>query len=799
METGQSSQPRSPNGNGKFGGNPNSKPLPPKTAQTREVASGSEHAEEDLNLGRILMIVRRRFFVIASLGIAVTSAVAFWSYSRIPKYEGQFQLLVEPVTAEGKLARITQVSGINTGQDSGLDYETQIQVLRSPELMSAIVDQIQTRYPNINYDSLIGGNQLTINRLKETKILEVHYRDLDSKKVEFVLHEVAVGYLRYSYRERQTNVSKGIEFVNEQLPKLYDRVNKLQEQLQKFRQRYNLLDPEVQGQQLMGRASQVEQQQLEINTRLNEIRKLYANLQKQLGLAPQQAVVAANLSEAPRYQQLLNQLKDIETKIAIESARFTEESPTLQVLREQRQNLLPLLQQEGQKVLGSSLTRTNAAIDSPSSIRLGLTKQMVDAMNEMQVLNVRAAAIASTQQQLAQHVKLLPVIARYYTDLQRDLRVATESYNRFLAVREGLQIEAAQKALPWKLIMRPKQGLVAPSNERNIILGAVAGLLLGMAAAVLLERLDNVFHSPEELKESTRLPLLGVIPFNKKLKHIKPMAQMANLIPTVGGDRANAYNNSPDELRPNRQSGRDGDLRWYNSSPFLESFRSLHTSISFLGSDTSIQSIVISSAVPADGKSTVSVHLAQAAAAMGQRVLLVDADLRRPKVHHILGLPNHQGLSNIISTGLPPKQAIQRLPMWDHLYVLTAGQLPPDPTRLLSSKKMQHLMDQFHAVFDLVIYDSPPILGLADGKLLAAYTQGIIMVVGLGRTDRTLLMQALDGLKISSVSVLGVVANGLKHYTTGLPYYYQRYYTPESEVEKAKKLLQKRLGTREES
>jgi capsular exopolysaccharide synthesis family protein len=159
-----------------------------------------------------------------------------------------------------------------------------------------------------------------------------------------------------------------------------------------------------------------------------------------------------------------------------------------------------------------------------------------------------------------------------------------------------------------------------------------------------------------------------------------------------------------------------------------------------------------------------------------------------------LGLENHVGLSNVIATDITAKQAIQRLPMWDHLYVLTAGQLPPDPTRLLSSKKIQYLMEQFQAVFDLVIYDTPPALGLADARLLAAHTEGVVMVVGLGRTDRSVLLQALDSMKISSATVLGVIANGVKGYTTRSYYNYQHYYANESEVQQAKKLLQKRMG-----
>jgi len=746
-----------------------------------------ENEPDELNLRQLLGMIRRRALVIAGVSIAVTSAIGFWTMNQTPRYEGKFQLLVEPVTEQGNLDNLTQILGSQNNQSSrksssSLDYDTQIQVLRSPNLMSPIIEEIEKRYKDVNYDSLLGSNQLTISQLEETKILEVRYRDTDPKKVQFVLHQVARGYLRYSLRERQTNLRQGIQFVDSQLPQLRARVDKLQGELQAFRQQNNLLDPESQAEQLANRVSTIEGEQLGTQVKLREARSLYTALSAQLGLSPNQAIATATLSEAPGYLELLRQLSEVETKIATESVRFTEDSPTIQSLREKRGSLLLLLQQESEKVVGRTLAADAGASNaSPSQIRLELTKQLVDAANQIQVLQVRQSAIAQAERSLNQQVKQMPVIARKYTDFQRELNVVTESLNRFLGVRQNLEIEAAQKALPWQIILKPKQpeAPVSPNPERNMILGTIAGLLLGTGAALLIERLDNVFHSPDELKDRTKLPLLGVIPYCKQLKQMTPVATMTELMPS--------------EESPPSQRNRHKP-QWYKASPFLESFRSLHTNIRFLGSDTPIHSIVISSATPADGKSTVAVHLAQAAAAMGQRVLLVDADLRRPQVHNVLGLENQVGLSNVIATGLTAKQAIQRLPMWDHLYVLTAGQLPPDPTRLLCSKKMQYLMEQFHAVFDLVIYDTPPTLGLADGRLLAAHTDGVVLIAGLGRTDRSVLMQALDGMKISSATVLGVVANGVKGYTTNSYYHYQNYYATESEVLKAKKLLQKRMG-----
>ena len=286
------------------------------------------------------------------------------------------------------------------------------------------------------------------------------------------------------------------------------------------------------------------------------------------------------------------------------------------------------------------------------------------------------------------------------------------------------KLKRLKPKFPWQLIEAPVQPQrpISPNIPRGLLLGAVAGALLGVAGALLIEKLDNVFHSPNELKEKTKLPLLGVIPFHKQLQEVQertPFEKMASFF----------SRDMPPELSPNHQPQPNA----YGSSSFLESFRSLHANIRFLGSDAPVRSLTISSALPGDGKSTVAIQLAQAAAAMGQRVLLVDADLRRPQIHQRLGLSNLRGLSNLISTRLQLRDVIQPVPASGDLFAITAGQIPPDPTKLLSSRKMQHLVERVHKVFDLVIYDTPPLVGLADASFVGGPYGWNCLVVGLGK------------------------------------------------------------------
>jgi capsular exopolysaccharide synthesis family protein len=338
-----------------------------------------------------------------------------------------------------------------------------------------------------------------------------------------------------------------------------------------------------------------------------------------------------------------------------------------------------------------------------------------------------------------------------------------------------LKLDAAQQEVPWQLINPPalsrtETGILVPvesnSIKRPLMIAVILSWLLGIGVGFLIEILHTVFHTPEEIKGATKLPILGVIPFAKKLQKLPKklnqvaiVAQVANLPP------------GKDQLI---LAGNDNQAERYNTSPFTEAFRSLYTNIRLLSAQKPIYSLAISSAVPADGKTTVAVYLAQTAAAIGQRVLLVDADLRFPQLHSRLGLANVQGLSEVIATDLDLNDAIQQSSPYDNLFVLTAGRILSDPIKLLSSDRMQYLMEQFQARFDLVIYDSPPLLDLGDGNLLAANADGTLLVVGLEKTDRSQLMKALEGLKISGASILGIVANGMRGRTANSYASYRR-------------------------
>ncbi|MEG4248140.1 polysaccharide biosynthesis tyrosine autokinase [Microcoleus sp. Pol10D4] len=749
MDSRQDYQPFTPKSNGK---------LPELSAQNYRDHFVEEREEEKLDLSWLLGVVRRRFLVMAAATIALSAlagtAIVLTSKQITVEYEGSFSLLVEPATAEGlqsKLLNNTQAADfakINIEGISLLDYETQIRILRSPKMMQPIIEELRASYPTMNYSELI--SKMSIQRIsytkdgkqQGTKILQVRYKDSNRKKIYRVLDKISKAYLDYSLEQRLMGINQGIKFIDMEMPKLRERVEVLQLQVQRLRQQSNLFEPQLEGKSLSEQVQSIRGKQVEIRVQLQGMRNLYQSYEKLLNENNPQGLL---MTQGQAYGGLLGQIQRIDSELSLKLAQYREDSLPVLALRKSREELI--------------LTATKQA------------KEVVMGNLETQIKEIEARdrEMTASQNALNQKIRNFSVTTRQYDNLQRELQVVTKSLSDFLAKREALRIDAAQQQIPWVLINPPQIPLdkfgqpitaTVKQTKKQLALAVILSSLLGIAVGLLVEVLNTVFHTPESLRIATRLPILGVIPFTKKVKR-RPPSRQRKLTSARSNSKVEVV--EPGEARHTGPMSGGSSILSDLDYQFLEAFRSLYTNIHLLSAGTAIRSLLIGSAVAGDGKSTVALHLAATAAAVGQRVLLVDADLRCPQLHAKLGLPNVRGLGDAISTDLSLNDAIQRAPNQENLFVLTAGQIPPDPIKLLSSKKMQYLMEQFQAFFDLVIYDTPPLAGLADTHLIAAHTDATIMVVQIGQTDRSQVRKVLEELKISGASVLGIVANGCKN------------------------------------
>lgn len=748
MDNRQDYQPFTPKSNGK---------LPNLSAQNYRDNFVEETEEEKLDLSWLFGVLRRRILVMAAATIALSAlagtAIFITSKKITLDYEGSFSLLVEPATAEGLLSKqldnsvTADLAKINIEGISLVDYETQIRILRSPKMMQPVLQELRAWNPNLTYTEMM--SKLTINRVsyakdgkqQGTKILEVRYKDSDPKKIYGVLDKVSKAYLEYSLQQRLTGINQGIKFIDMEMPKLRERVEVLQLQVQRLRQQSNLFDPQLEGKSLSEQVQSIRGQQVGLQVQLRGMRSLYQSYQK---LVNENNPVGVLMTQGQAYSGLLSQIQKVDSDLSLKSAQYREDSLPILALRKSREELILTSSQQAKEVVMANLS---------SQI-----KEVEERDQEMTLL----------QKELNQKIRNFSVTTRQYDNLVREQQVVTKSLSDFLAKREALRIDAAQQQIPWVLINPPEIPLdkfgkyitsTVKQTKKQLALAVILSGLLGIAVGLLVEVLNTVFHTPEALRIATRLPVIGIIPFSKKVKR-RPPVRSRKLTSARSNSKVEVMQlGEAQPTVPILGPSLFSDLDYQ----FLEAFRSLYTNIHLLSAGRTIRSLLVSSAVAGDGKSTVALHLAATAAAVGQRVLLVDADLRCPQLHAKLGLPNVRGLGDAISTDLSLNDAIQRSPNQDNLFVLTAGQIPPDPIKLLSSKKMQYLMEQFQAFFDLVIYDTPPLGGLADAHLIAAHTDATIMVVQIGKTDRSQVRRVLEELKISGASVLGIVANGCKN------------------------------------
>ncbi len=716
---------------------------PPLSADlTDEVTATPQRA---LNLRPLLRTAKRKAWLIAGLTTLTTAAAWYVSSKEPPIYAGGFRLLVEPVTSEERASdpsSLARTSGVPNEQMFRLDYPTQIEILKGVGVLEPVVEEIEKEYPGFSVGALRKGleiEQVSVGkgRGSGTKILAVNYQGPEPKLVESVLEETAEKYLRYSLEERQSSISEGVKFIDEQLPKLQERVNNYQKQIQSIQERYNLIDPQSKGAELLAQVRDIENQQIATQKELRELRTLSTNLRQQLGLSPEEAIASSALSQDPRYQGLLGKIQEVESQIAIESARFAPDNPRMQALEEQRQNLLALLNQEAQRIIGENLkstTNNSDVMTFQNSVRMGLIQQLVEATNQIQLLEERSQQLAQTRATFAQQAQQMPEVIREYTELQRQLEVATQTLNQLLRQRETFQVEEAGNKLPWEILSEPQIARdqygnpinIAESSQKLLLMGVMGGVVLGLGLGVLQEKIRDIFYSTEDLKDATDLPVLGEVP---------------------------AYQNQ------NRKQDKETGEQGYPDGRFLEAFDSIYTSIRFLFSDRPIRSLSVTSAALGDGKSTVALHLAQTAAQMGQRVLLVDANLIHPQMHQQLNLPNAKGLSDLLAENLMPHDFIQRSLISDNLFVLTAGQPRPNLTRRFASAQMQELMAEFKTKFDLVVYDTPEFPSCMDISYLARHTDGLLLVTAIKKTKNSLVKQTITQLDAFGLPTLGIIAN----------------------------------------
>jgi capsular exopolysaccharide synthesis family protein len=701
--------------------------------------------ESDPGYGQLVAVLWRRRFVVLTVFLGVLSAATFFTLSKKPTYQSSMQLLVEP-NYQGKKDSNAEKQFADTNVE--IDNSTQLAQMRSSQLLQKAVLLLKNEYPRLTVEEV--QHSLVLVQLEEdkvkTKIFQAVYTSDDPLKTQKVLQAIQQVYQDYNREQQKQRLTRGLSFVNEQLPVVKGQVEQAEQALEQFRRSQNVVDPEVQSKAVVDSLSNI-QRELELNrAETQQAQARYMELRQRVNQSPQQALIAARLSQSTRYQSLLNEIQKTELSLVQQRVRFKDKSAFVQQVLDQRQRELSLLSSEVGRILGSDAAQLGS--NGRSLLTQGqlgqtdikLVNDLVEAQVNLVSLSARAQSLAGAEQSLKEELRRFPGLLAEYNRLEPQVKLQRDTLQQLLKAKQDIALEIARGGFDWQIVEEPKLGKqIGPSLLRNLMLGVIAGIMLGGVAAFVFEGIDDSIHDPDELKKQTNFPLLGVIPKLPNREQSLPVLSLLN-----------------DELlTPSMMQV----IYW---QPFRESVDLIYKNIQFMPTADGLRSLVVTSTLAGEGKSTLALGLAISAARLHQKVLLIDADLRRPSLHKQLGIPNEQGLSTLLAEDSPisSKGDIQLSCRYRDLpiSVLTAGPTPTDPAKLLSANRMAELIAAFERSYDLVVLSAPPVLGIVDALLAASVCDGIVFVGRMGQVTRSELTQTTAIL--SKLNVIGVVANG---------------------------------------
>jgi capsular exopolysaccharide synthesis family protein len=686
------------------------------------VTASSDVEQGDIQIGELLQALQRRKRLALSVFGATLLAGALhtvWQRVHYPVFQGSFKLLVsDPINSEERSGG--EGDGLENlalqGRGSLNNTATLIQVLSSPMLLGPIEQGLGLPQgvlaPVITTPKADGSGR--------PGVLEVGLQWGDPVQGQTILKKISTEYLSYSLRQRQEKLTQGLAFLDQQAPELQSRVASLQNRLAEFRQSTGFVEPMEQAALINGQLSglsnqrkQLEQEQARLEGQAAAVRRGQLQVSPvEASSALAQGGVGPNSSEqgsgkagggGASPSTLSVDLFQVERQLAEAEASFTNDAPQVRELQAKRARLRPLLQRQQLDPILASLSE-----------------------NRLQLAEIRRQ-----QEQLSRQFQGNPGQMKQYEALQQQLGVARDNLTSYIKARESFRLQVAQRTVPWKVMVPPQFGSrpVKPSVSRGLLNSALLGAMAGVGLALLRDRIDHVFHNPKEISDGLTAPLLGVVPHLPGREGLTISQSVAAL---GGGERF----------------------------AIKESLRNLFANFRLLRADKPVRLVAVTSSSQGEGKSTTTALFAQTLAQLGQRVLLVDADMRRPMLHRYLGAENTEGFSSVLTDPqLSLESLVQNLQVG--LDLLSAGPVPPDPTQLLSSERCGVVVEMIRQLpgYDLVIFDTPPALLLSDPVLLAEHLDGLIFLVGLARVNRDLPVQALQRLRNTGVDVLGVLAN----------------------------------------
>ena len=685
-------------------------------------------------------------FSLVMIGVAVRT------YTTTPMYRATTSVLIED-------DRAATVAGFNTTtsdtyQDPEPYYQTQLRILTGRELASKAVVKLRLEtMPEFNgqgpkrtglallidamkqqvggalrsisgageaptpaakptVDDLVNAflGTVSVDQVRGSRLVNVSVTSSDPAFAARAADVLVEEYVKFNFEFRTDSTRKSLDFLAGEIAKQQKKVEDSERAMAQYRETNNALS--------------LEDRQNTVVASLNTVNEQYTRMR----------------SERIQKEAVYNQIRNLQPS-ALADSPAVNSNATVQSLKtrlaELQRQKVQLNERYGPKN-PQVIENENAIDDTAKRYQEALLAAVQTIKNDYETTLAQERRFAAALEESKGAAMDLNRKSVSYTVLEREAQSNRQIYEALLQRQNELQIVSNSGGNNVRLMDRAvvPGAPFTPDTRRNFLLGAIAGVLLAVGLVLALDYLDDTVKTPEDITRRVKLPFLGLVPAVKGNEH-----------PLLSQDA---------------------------SHEFGEAFRALRTSLVFSSGAEGTRVIGVTSAQPLEGKTTTACNMAIVLAYGGSRVLLIDADMRRPSVSRTLGIENNIGLSHLLTGQATARQAIRRTDI-QNLWVMTAGATPPNPSELLASDRMKTLISMVQTgPFDWVIIDTPPVLAVTDAVIVAPWVSGMVFVIRSEMTQRRLAERAVETLMTSRPRILGAVLNRVDIVRN--KYYYSRYY-----------------------
>jgi polysaccharide biosynthesis transport protein len=616
-------------------------------------------------------------------------------------------------------------------------------------------------------DAYLGG--LNIRAIPSTSLVEIDYSSPDPMLAARIANAHAEAYIDRGVEMHSQASRDAGRFLSRKLVELKEQLEKSEVALNDYRRQKGII-PGLMS--LDGKDAVVIDRLTDLSKDLTRAQVERIGLESQIELIHRHQYeslpVVMNDKLVQAMQGELNQLAAQDASL---SDRFTAVYPPLAQLRAKENALKARLNQEVQNSVRGIETSYQQALEKEKGLNAEMQRQRTVTMS------LNDAAVQ-------------------YAILQRDVDTYRQLYNAVLKRMKDVGVEAEAQTSNVSIVDKATAPRIAsyPKKMRDLMVSGILGLLGALGLAFLLDYLDNTLKDPEEAERYLRLPNIGIIPEFSRLnsstsygpRGYAPARSLTAPL-TANGDTPKALTNGANGNGSTGTGARTASAiqelvtEHGTYSALGEAYRNLRTALLLSRAGAPPKVTLVTSAIAGEGKTVTAVNTAAMLSQLGASVLLIDADMRRPRCHRVLDLDNNFGLTEVL-TGVRDLHDLIRPTAVPNLFILSSGSVPPNATELVGSPKMHQVVTQLQEIYDYMVIDSPPVMPVSDALLLSTIVDGVLLVTNASRTPKQQVRAARARLEYARAKIFGTVLNKVRiHHSEYQYYYHQGYYTPEGE------------------